>query len=119
LLQHYKGVEIEQKTLDKLHKPAKSLLENDKLSDNEKLEVLYDIETQFTFTGQDKIPMNDIEARKMKGKKGNFYIAYNIQSAVDYETKLICAINVTQSPTDHYELPKIADKTLLNLGKTP
>ena len=119
LLQHYKGVEIEQKTLDKLHKPAKSLLENDKLSDNEKLEVLYDIETQFTFTGQDKIPMNDIEARKMKGKKGNFYIAYNIQSAVDYETKLICAINVTQSPTDHYELPKIADKTILNLGKTP
>ena len=56
--------------------------------------------------------MNDIEARKMKGKKGNFYIAYNIQSAVDYETKLICAINVTQSTTDHYELPKIADKTI-------
>ena len=119
LLQYYKGVEIEEKILDKLHKPAKTLLKNNKLSDDDKLEVLYDIETQFTFTGQDKIPMNDIEARKMKGKKGNFYIAYNIQSTVDYETKLICAINVTQSPTDHYELPKIADKTILNLGKTP
>ena len=57
----------------------------------DKIELLYDIETQFTFTGQDKIPVNDIEARFMKGKKGNFMIAYNIQSAVDYDTKLIGA----------------------------
>ena len=89
------------------------------MSDNEKLELLYDIETQFTLTGQDKIPMNDIEARMMKGKKGNFLVAYNIQSAVDYDTKLICGINVTQSPTDHYELPEIADKAIKNIGKTP
>lgn len=119
LINYYNGVKISDEILDKLHKPAKNLIKNTKLSDKEKLEKLYDIETQFTLTGQDKIPMNDIEARKMKGKKGNFYIAYNIQSAVDYDTKLICAVNVTQSPTDHYELPPIADKTIKNLGKTP
>ena len=119
LINYYNGVKIEEEILDKLHKPAKNLIENTKLSDKEKLEKLYDIKTQFTLTGQDKIPMNDIEARKMKGKKGNFYIAYNVQSAVDYDTKLICAVNVTQSPTDHYELPQIADKAIKNLGKIP
>ena len=119
LINYYNGVKIEEEILDKLHKPAKNLIKNTKLSDKEKLEKLYDIKTQFTLTGQDKIPMNDIEARKMKGKKGNFYIAYNVQSAVDYDTKLICAVNVTQSPTDHYELPQIADKAIKNLGKIP
>ena len=78
----------------------------------DKIELLYDIETQFTFTGQDKIPVNDIEARFMKGKKGNFIVAYNIQSAVDYDTNLICAINVTQNSTDYYELPPIAERAI-------
>ena len=55
----------------------------------------------------------------MKGKKGNFMIAYNIQSAVDYDTKLICAINVTQNPTDHYELPPIAERAIQNIKTTP
>ena len=43
------------------------------MNDNEKLELLYDIETQFKFTEQDKIPMNDIEARMMKGKKRKLF----------------------------------------------
>ncbi|WP_223166034.1 hypothetical protein [Methanobrevibacter millerae] len=46
----------------------------------------------------------------MKGKKENSIVAHNIQSAVDYDTKLICGINVTQSPTDHYELLEISEK---------
>lgn len=83
------------------------------MDDEDKLELLYGIETQFTFTGQDRIPVNDIEARFMKGKKGNYMVAYNIQSAVDYDTKLICAINVTQNPTDHYELPNTAERAIL------
>lgn len=37
-------------------------------------------------------------------------IANNIQSAVDYNTKLICTINITQNPTDHYELQNIAER---------
>ena len=102
LVQYYKGLEVDPKKLEKLNKPAQKILNNKEISDNEKLELLYDIRTQFKFTGQDKIPMNDIEARMMKGKKGNFLVAYNVQSAVDYDTKLICVLNVTQSPTDHY-----------------
>ena len=119
LLDYFSGLSVDLKKLEKLHKPAKNILENKDISVEDKIELLYDIETQFTFTGQDTIPVNDIEARFMKGKKGNFLIAYNIQSAVDYDTKLICAINVTQNPTDHYELPTIAERAIQNIQTTP
>ena len=119
LVKYYKGLEIDPQKLEKLNKPAQKILNDDEMSDDEKLELLYDIRTQFKFTGQDKIPMNDIEARMMKEKKGNFLVAYNVQSAVDYDTKLICALNVTQNPTDHYQLPEVADKAINNMGKVP
>lgn len=119
LVQYYKGLEIDPKKLKKLNKPAQKIYEDKKMTDNDKLELLYDIRTQFKFTGQDKIPMNDIDARMMKDKKGNFFVVYNVQSPVDYDTKLICALNVTQSPTDHYELPEIANKAIKNIGKKP
>ena len=119
LVDYYEGRSISHKSLEKLHKPAQRILEKKDMSDEDKLELLYGIETQFTFTGQDRIPVNDIEARFMKGKKGNYMVAYNIQSAVDYDTKLICTINVTQSPTDHYELPAIAKKAIQNVNTKP
>ena len=119
LLDYFSGLSVDLKKLEKLHKPAKNILENKDIIVEDKIELLYDIETQFTFTGQDTIPVNDIEARFMKSKKGNFLIAYNIQSAVDYDTKLICAINVTQNPTDHYELPTIAERAIQNIQTTP
>ena len=119
LVKYYPGLEVDPKKLEKLNKPAQKILNKKEMTNDEKLELLYDIITQFKFTGQDKIPMNDIEARMMKGKKGNFLVAYNVQSAVDYDTKLICALNLTQSPTDHYQLPGVADKAINNIGKVP
>lgn len=38
--------------------------------------------------------MND-KADMIKGKKGNFLVAYNVQSVVDYDTKPIWEINTT------------------------
>ena len=32
---------------------------------------------------------------------------------------MICALQVTQSPTDHYQLPEVADKAINNIGKVP
>ena len=54
--------------------------------------------TQLTMSGQDTISVNDIEARWMQNKDGQSQISYNIQSAVDTTTKLICAVNITQKP---------------------
>lgn len=45
----------------------------------------------------------------MKERKEIFMIAYNVQSAVDYITKLICTINVTQNLQaimNYYQLQK-------------
>lgn len=119
LVDYYEGRPINPQCLEKLHKPAQRLLEKKDMNDEDKLELLYGIKTQFTFTGQDKIPINDIEAKFMKRKKENFMVAYNIQSAADYDTKLICAINVTQNPTDHYELPQITERAIRNTQTTP
>ena len=44
-------------------------------------------------------------------------IIYN--PAVENKTKMICALHVTQSPTDHYQLPEVADKAINNMGKVP
>ena len=82
------------------------------VGDEDKLKLLYGIETHFIFTGWDRIPINDIGARFMKCMKGNLMVAYNIQSAVDHDTKLIWAINVTQNPTDHYKLPNIVERAI-------
>lgn len=97
LIRHFNGVEMSKKEQEKLHKPARKILEKD-METSEKLELLYDIETQFTLTGQNTIPVNDIEARWMKNKKGNFEISYNLQNAFDYDSKLICALNVVSNP---------------------
>jgi transposase len=119
LLEYYNGEEIEEEKLEKLHRSVKKFMENEKLCENEKISLLKRIKKEFTKTEQDKIPLNDIEARKMKGKRGNFKYAYNMQSAVDSETGLICAITISQSPTDHYELPSIVTKAINNIGKKP
>ena len=118
LIRHFNGVKMSEKERGKLHKPARKILERD-MKTSDKLELLYDIETQFTLTGQNTIPVNDIEARWMKNKKGNFEISYNLQNAFDYDSKLICALNVVSNPTDHYELPGIADKAIENIETKP
>ncbi len=75
LLDYFIGLSVDPKKLDKLHKPDKNILENKDMDVEDKIGLLYDIETQFTFTGQDTISVNDIEARFMKGKKGKFLVA--------------------------------------------
>ena len=106
LTKYYRGIEIDPKKLQKLNKPTQKILDDKEMSDNEKLELLYDIRTRFKFIGQDKISINDIEAHMIKGKKGNFLVAYNVQFAVDYDTKMICAF------TSHNHL-----QTIINYQK--
>ena len=82
LVDYYKGHHVSPESLEKLHKPAKRILEKKDMDDEDKLELIYGIETQFTFTRQDRIPVNDIEARFMKEKKENYMVPIisNLQS---------------------------------------
>lgn len=86
--------------------------------DEDKVELLYGIETWLKLTWQDRITVNDIKARFMKDKKENFMVAYNIY-AWDYDTKLNQSINITQNPTDHYELQNIAERVIRNITPPP
>lgn len=60
-----------------------------------------------------------IEARWMQNKDGQSQTSYNIQSAVDTTTKLICTVNTTQNPTNHDKLPEIVEKTIKNIKQDP
>lgn len=54
LLDYFSGLQVSPGKLDKLHKPAQKILENKDMYVEDKIELLYDIETQFTFTGKIK-----------------------------------------------------------------
>jgi Transposase DDE domain. len=89
------------------------------MEDKDKLEHLEEIRMNLLMSDQTSVPFNDIDAVWMKNKDDKKEPSYNVQNAVDSQSKLIYAINITNSPTDHYELPKIAQKLLENLKEKP
>ena len=57
LLGYYNGENIDEETLEKLRKPVKKFLMNEKLDEDEKIFLLKRIKNEFTKTKQDKIPL--------------------------------------------------------------
>lgn len=53
--------------------------------------------------GLSQLSLTDPDSKLMKTRNG-FDVAYNAQAAVDSETHMITALNVTNSPTDHGQL---------------
>ena len=51
----------------------------------------------------------------MHTKKGYKEPSYNMQLATDTQSKLICAVHISQNPSDHHELPPTMDKTVKEL----
>ena len=103
---------LTKKEIKKLRKPAKKFLYENKLSSNEKINILFDWLDKLDLTGQDSLPLFDVDARWMKPKdKGQKYkkLAYNVQVCTDTESKLICGINVVQFPTDQYQIPALLE----------
>ena len=49
LVDYYEGRLIDSESIEKLHKPIQRLLEKKDMDDEDKLELLYGIETQFIF----------------------------------------------------------------------
>ena len=42
-----------------------------------------------------------------------------MQLATDTQSKLICAVHISQNPSDYHELPLTMDKTVENLPVKP
>jgi len=55
----------------------------------------------------------------MKNKKNRMEFSYNIQIAVDGNSRIILANNVTQDPTDHYQLIPQIEQTITTIGHYP
>ncbi len=122
LIKHYMVEELTKKEIKQLRKPAKKFLYNNKISDEEKINILFDWHDKLDLTGQKSLPLFDVDARWIHPKdKGQKYekLAYNVQVCTDTESKLICGINVVQYCTDHYQIPALLDQSMKNLQMKP
>ena len=119
LINYYSGFVLSDEEIKKLPRPVRKIIKRKDLSNDDKLDLLAELQTQITMSGQNTVPVNDVEARWMQNKDGNKQISYNVQTAVDTESKLICSVKVSQNPTDHYELPEIVEKAITNIGDEP
>lgn len=119
LIQYYSGLKLPNKKIKKLPRPARKLIERTDLNNEDKLELLFELQTQLKMSGQNTVPVNDVEARWMHNKQGLNEVAYNVESAVGTVSKLICAVKVSQKPTDHYELPEIVKNAINNINDEP
>ena len=122
LIRHYMVKELSKKEMKHLRKSAKKFLDDKTKSDEEKIEILFHWRELLDYSGQVSLALNDHDARLMKIKdKGQKYpkFSYNIQLGTDTKSKLICGVNVVQSPTDHYQIPALMDQVIDNLNLKP
>ena len=105
--------------IDDLRRPAKKLYYNKIMTTERKIDLLKKMIDTMRSNGKNKIPSFDIESRSMQTKKGYKEPSYNMQLATDTQSKLICAVHISQNPTDHYELPPTMDKAAENLPVKP
>ena len=55
----------------------------------------------------------------MLNKKGQTEISFNMQSAVDYESKMIVSVDINNKPTDHTQLEKQIENVENTIEETP
>ena len=79
------------------------------------MERLNDIEVQLEATSDKQISLTDPDARSMKSA-GNGMVGYNVQTAVDTETHLIVAHEVTNVGNDRAQLNNMANQAKEALG---
>ena len=66
-------------------------------------------------SGESQMSLTDPDARLMKQNEG-FGVCYNTQTAVDAESHLIAGFEVTNNPTDHGQITKIASDVKSQYG---
>ena len=119
LLNYYMGFRVTNKQLNKLRFPARRFLNREDLSNLKKINILKDILRRFKQTDENTIPINDIEAIHLINKAGNPDVGYNIQTAVDFMSKMFICIMATDKATDHYQFPDVIEKAIQNMGEIP
>jgi hypothetical protein len=66
-----------------------------------------EVEKHLKASGESQISLTDADSRAMKVGRGSD-VCYNVQTVVDHRHKLIVEHEVTNEPTDHHQLSKMA-----------
>lgn len=119
LIDYYSGKIVDYSQLECLRFPARKFMNRSDISNKEKLKYLNKILKRFDETKANTIPVNDIEAIHLYNKDGNPDVGYNIQTAVDSESKMFIKLSISQKATDHHQFPEMMNKTLENLKFLP
>ena len=98
----------EQETVNSPEK-LKKLLEHKELYESYK--------AQLEKSGENELSAVDPDARLMGNNRGGVEMAYNVQSAVDGENKLIIEYDVSTNPSDQNQLGKMVKKIKGKLTK--
>lgn len=70
---------------------------------------------QMQENGESQMSLTDPDARLMRQNEG-FGVCYNIQTAIDAESHMIAGYQVTNKPTDHGQITKIASDVKAEYG---
>ena len=117
LLKHFTEEKLPDEEISDLRDSAQKFLHSNKLLDHEKIDVLNTLKEILEESEQSSIAINDETARWMYNKQHKPQLSFNLQHGVDTKSNLICGINLSQSPTDHYEIPALMEKVLNNLNR--
>jgi transposase len=115
LIESVRKENSDSKNETKLRKTSEKLLEQAKQSPQQKdlvLKKLEHAENELKKTKQKTVSLTDLEYRWMMNKKNRMEFSYNMQLAVDYNSGIILANNVTQDPTDHHQLIPQIEQTI-------
>lgn len=119
LIDYYSNKLVDMDELEGLRFPARKFINREDLSNKDKLKYLNKIMERFDETGANTIPVHDIDSIHLYNKDGNPDVGYNIQTAVDSESKMFIALIVSQKATDHHQFPDIMNKSIENMGIFP
>ena len=122
IIQKIRKENNETKNENKLRRSSFRLAEQACSSTQQKKEVLEKLdlaEKELKKTPQKTVSLSDPESRWMKNKKNRMEFAYNLQIAVDYDSGIILASNLTQDPTDHYQLIPQIEQIQETIGPLP
>lgn len=119
LIDYYSNKLVDMDELEGLRFPARKFLNREDLSNKDKLKYLNKIMKRFDETGANTIPVHYIDSIHLYNKDGNPDVGYNIQTAVDSESKMFIALIVSQKATDHHQFPDIMNKSIENMGIFP
>ncbi|MCL2116730.1 MAG: IS1182 family transposase [Methanobrevibacter sp.] len=110
---------LDDKNNDKVRESVYKILIDKNKSVEDKIIFLNDLKSVLTESKQSSVGTHCKDARWMKNKKNKIELSFNVQAAVDYQSKLIVNLNAVTDPTDHKQLIPQIQKVLWTLNKYP